>query len=299
MYDYFTDLSDNREIARTARTRFYWLGTHAPEHPTLTVPRHDHDKNFIFTYANGVDRYYLLQRAAPDIGVRAKRLQTQEAIQACFDVVFIENGEACAPAHYEALLARNLPNQVHRISGVDGRNNAYRAAAKASSTPYFFAVFAKLDLLPEFDFGFGIAPWDRRHYVFKARNPVNGLCYGHQGLILYNKEQVLANPGTALDFTMAQSYHELDVVCGTAHYNTSELAAWRCAFREVLKLCVFDAGGNAARIEQWQTGEGAFSAHSIQGARDALRYYAQHQDDPKALQRSYDWPWLEQHFKAR
>ena len=41
-----------------------------------------------------------------------------------------------------------------------------------------------------------------KHYIFDAKNPVNGLVYGHQAMIAYNKKLTLDNYGYGLDFTL-------------------------------------------------------------------------------------------------
>jgi PHD/YefM family antitoxin component YafN of YafNO toxin-antitoxin module len=102
------------------------------------------------------------------------------------DIVFLSNGEKNAEENYKHLLAvtEGLKNRVVRVDGVNGRVEAYHAAVKASETPWAFTVFAKLKVSPKFDWG-----WqpDRlqipKHYIFHAKNPVNGLEYGHQGMI--------------------------------------------------------------------------------------------------------------------
>jgi hypothetical protein len=66
----------------------------------------------------------------------------------------------------------SLDNRVVVSRGVTGRVAAYHAAAEMSTTPWFFAVFAKLEVNPIFDWS-----WqpDRlqepKHYIFHALNP--------------------------------------------------------------------------------------------------------------------------------
>jgi hypothetical protein len=95
------------------------------------------------------------------------------------DIVFIENGEPNALDNLRALslATASLDNRVVVSRGVaHGRVAAYHAAAEMSTTPWFFAVFAKLRVNPDFDWS-----WqpDRlqepKHYIFHAHNPVNGL----------------------------------------------------------------------------------------------------------------------------
>jgi len=296
MYDIFP-LTDQTDILKASRTSHYYLTNDASLiDPCFTVAEHDRLRSFIFTTENGTDAFYLLSKHHPDLGLPAKLIQTSIKKENCYDIVFLSNGEPNADAHYARLEALEAPNRLHWVKDIKGRNNAYREAARVSQTPYFFAVFAKIEIDLEFDFTFGALPFDTRHYVFYSHNPVNNLEYGHQGIILYHKEQVLRNPGTSLDFTMAQLYREIPVVSGIARYNTSALATWRTAFRECLKLCVSQDTVSKERLEKWLTGEGAFAKDSIKGAQDAIFFYEKNKDNSQALQHSYDWDWLDDYF---
>ena len=89
------------------------------------------------------------------------------------DVIFISNGESIAEANWQHL--KTVCPRARRSDGVLGREAAYKAAAKLSDTPWFYAVFAKTEVVPSFAFDY--AP-DRlqqpKHYIFHSRNPVNG-----------------------------------------------------------------------------------------------------------------------------
>ena len=214
------------------------------------------------------------------------------------DIVFIDNGEPNAEQNWMHLnyvidqLSAN--NQQHRSSGVNGRVAAYRAAAKLSTTPWFFAVFAKLKINPSFDWS-----WqpDRlqepKHYIFHALNPVNGLEYGHQAMIAYNKKLVLENTAPGLDFTLDQAHEVVPILSGTAHYNDTPWMAWRTAFRECIKLkdSLPDVE-NEYRLTQWLTRDTTEGQWSIKGAEDAVEYYNSVNGDFAELKKSYDWAWL-------
>jgi len=214
------------------------------------------------------------------------------------DIVFIDNGEPGADHNYIHLkwaAERANDIRIHRSSGVNGRAAAYKAAAELSTTPWFFAVFAKLQVNPEFNWS-----WqpDRlqepKHYIFHAHNPVNGLVYGHQAMIAYNKQLVLDNPGTGLDFTLDSAHEVVPVVSGIAHYNETPWMTWRTAFREVLKLqASLPDVENAYRIKKWRENTSSKnSIWSIRGAEDAVEYYEAVGGDFDALKKSYDWAWL-------
>jgi len=212
------------------------------------------------------------------------------------DIVFIDNGEPNAERNFAHLNSETytLENRLHRSSGVNGRVAAYQAAAELSQTPWFFAVFAKLRVSPQFSWA-----WqpDRlqepKHYIFHAFNPINGLTYGHQAMIAYNKQLVLNNPGVGLDFTLDSLHEVVPILSGTAEYADTPWMAWRTAFRECIKL-----KGNADvesqyRLNRWcANGEGTNAQWSSLGAQDAVEYYEAVGGDFAELRKSYDWAWL-------
>ena len=219
------------------------------------------------------------------------------------DIVFLSNGETGAEENYQHLLkvTEGLPNRVTRVDGVNGRVQAYHAAAQASNTPWMFTVFAKLKVSNKFDWN-----WqpDRlqipKHYVFHARNPVNGLSYGHMAMIAYNKKLTLANQGKGLDFTMDDEHEVLDINSGIANFNTDEWSTWRTAFREALKLRAEDSEISRNRLEMWLTvGMGKYNEYSTDGAQHAIEYYDEVDGDFEKLKLSYDWPWLRAYFDKK
>ena len=216
------------------------------------------------------------------------------------DVVFIENGEATAELcwqHLQRSVAGHI-NRIHRIAGVNGRDQAYRAAAEASGTAWFFAVFAKLEMVQDFDWS-----WqpdrlqEAKHYIFYARNPINGLEYGHQAMIAYNKTLVLANTGQGLDFTLNDPHAVVPIISGTAHYAATPWMAWRTAFRETIKLkhSLPDVE-NEYRLKQWLEKDITPGRWSQRGAQDAVEFYDQVQGDFAELRKSYEWEWLHSYF---
>ena len=213
------------------------------------------------------------------------------------DIVFISNGEPNADYNYNQLLSSlsGSPNRLHWLKGVNGRAAAYKSAARLSQTPWFFAVFAKLRVVKDFNW-----TWqpDRlqepKHYIFHAHNPVNGLTYGHQAMIAYNKQLVLTNPGVGLDFTLDSTHEVVPVLSGTAEYADTAWSAWRTAFREVLKLKSNKDVESAYRLTKWLTvAQGQPNGeYSRYGAEDAVEYYDSVQGDFAELKKSYDWAWL-------
>jgi hypothetical protein len=217
------------------------------------------------------------------------------------DIVFISNGEPNAKSNYLQMtmyLANEsrYTNRVHVVEGVNGRVAAYHAAARASTTPWFFAVFAKLEVNQMFDWTWQPDRMQQpKHYIFHARNPVNGLVYGHQAMIAYNRQLVLANPGIGLDFTLDSPHEVVPILSGVAHYDTSPWSSWRTAFRECIKLkASLPDVESEYRLNKWLdvTSDEADPQWSRWGAEDAVEYYNQVGGDFAALKKSYEWSWL-------
>ena len=215
------------------------------------------------------------------------------------DVIFISNGESMAEANWQHL--KTVCPRARRSDGVTGREAAYKAAAELSDTPWFYAVFAKTEVL--MDFAFDYAP-DRlqqpKHYIFHSRNPVNGLEYGAMNINLYNRQLVLDTvPG--LDFTLSAAHEVVPICASISRFNTDPWVTWRSAFREVLKLKrEVDLGADIEiqhRLRVWTTqAQGQNAEHCLQGAQDALAYYARVLGRLEDLQLSFDWAWLQEYY---
>ncbi len=221
------------------------------------------------------------------------------------DIVFISNGEPD-----EELMYHHTEYMVNRpvkwIRGVDGRVAAYQAAARASDTPWFFAVFAKLQVTGS---SFPWNDWqpdywqEPKHYIFNARNPVNGLEYGHQGMIAYNKKLVLENFNPGIDFTLSQPHESVPLLSGTAQFNQDPWTTWRTAFREVVKLKHFMATQPTLetehRLETWLTvASGDYAEWCLLGARNAVDYYTEVNGLYEKLMFSFEWAWLKKRFNT-
>jgi hypothetical protein len=229
----------------------------------------------------------------PHIDKTQRHLHDDEPL----DIVFIENGEPNALDNLRALSAvtASLDNRVTVSRGVTGRVAAYHAAAELSTTPWFFAVFAKLRVNPDFDWAWQPDRMQEpKHYIFHARNPVNGLEYGHQAMIAYNKRLVLENPGQGLDFTLDSAHEVVPILSGIAEYAHSPWMAWRTAFRECIKLQGSQDVESQYRLDKWLTVASVqpHSKWSICGAQDAVEYYDAVNGDLAELRKSYDWSWL-------
>ena len=216
------------------------------------------------------------------------------------DIIFLSNGERIADKNYQHLLeiTKDKPNRVIRIDGVNGRVASQHAAATASKTSWYFLVNGKLEVNKDFDFNWQPNIYkSRRHYIFTATNPVNGLEYGHMAIVMNNKKLTLETIVRGLDFTMDSRTEVVPANSGIARYNSSEWDTWRTAFRECVKLCNDNYPESQDRLKAWTTqGNGDFGEYSIRGAMDAIEYFYKVNGEMSKLMLSYDWAWLKDYY---
>lgn len=219
------------------------------------------------------------------------------------DVIFISNGESMAEKHWQIL--QNICPRAKRVDGVDGRDLAYKTAARLSNTDWFYAVFAKTEVLDTFKFDF-VADrlQEPKHYIFYSRNALNGLEYGSMNIDLYNKQLVLdthIEDGGMLDFTLSKKHTVVPEVASIAQFNTDPWVTWRSAFREVIKLKQeVDNGAGIEirhRLDTWcKRAEGENAEFCLAGANDALEFYHSVDADPDELQKSFHWDWIKEWY---
>lgn len=217
------------------------------------------------------------------------------------DIFFVSNGEMGEYERYHHLC--NVSKRLVKwIRGIKGREVALRRAAELSTTDWFFVFPGKLLVSSEFDFNWKPDIFlEKKHYIFYATNPVNGLQYGHMAAVAYNRDLVLDTIEYGLDFTMSKLHDIVPIVSGIAQYNCDPLIAWRTAFREAIKLQIAKVNGDeesAKRLNTWTTvGIGDNAAYSIKGAKEGLKYYQEVNGDEDKLKLSFHWEWLDKRFK--
>lgn len=215
------------------------------------------------------------------------------------DVIFISNGESMAERHWQIL--GTICPWAKRSDGVTGREAAYKAAAELSDTPWFYAVFAKTEVLPDFKFDFVPDYFQEpKHYIFHSRNALNDLEYGAMNINLYNKRLVLeTEPG--LDFTLSKKHTVVPICASISRFNTDPWITWRSAFRETMKLQLeVDQGAGPEiqhRLHVWCTyAKGENAEYCLQGAQDGVEYYKSVNGDYEALKLSFDWAWCQGYY---
>lgn len=223
------------------------------------------------------------------------------------DIVFISYDEPQADENWATLVAR-YP-KAKRVHGVDGMENALKAAAELSDTPWFYATFAKTRLHEDWDFSFVPDRWQSpKHYIFNALNASNGLCYGHMGIIMYHKQMVLESRDwmdiRGMDFTMSFPTESIPLTSVYGDFAITPYHAWRTAFREVSKLCQWQLDYPCVetdyRVHTWRThATGPNAEWVLRGANDGAEFFSENVWNHDKLKMAFRWEWLKAFYQER
>lgn len=144
---------------------------------------------------------------------------------------------------------QNMVPWAKRVDGVEGSDNAHKAAAQASDTERFILIDGDNLPYPEFfDLTLEIKP-DYKDCVFrwKAVNEINGLMYGNGGVSCWTRtfienmrthENSDGSDDTAVEFCYDDKYLAMNNVYSKTYPNGSALHAFRAGFREGVKMCL-------------------------------------------------------------
>jgi hypothetical protein len=222
------------------------------------------------------------------------------------DVIFISYDEPDADKNWK-LLKNRVPRAV-RIHGIKGMELALEAAADASTTPWYYAVFAKTELHENFDFSFVPDFMQQpKNYIFDCLNTVNQLQYGHMGIVMYNcrgVKQLNREKNFGLDYTLSFPHESIPILSCYGKFDQSPYHTWRTAFREAAKLSYFESMSHSIdgeyRLHVWQNkATGPYADWCIQGARDGVEFFNTVGQDLILLKQSFDWAWLRSYFVSK
>jgi hypothetical protein len=233
---------------------------------------------------------------------RTHRLKKDQAM----DVIFISYDEPDAEKNWAEL--KNKTPRAKRVHGVSGMELALEAAADQSSTPWYYAVFAKTKIYENFDFSFVPDYMQQpKHYIFDCLNTVNQLQYGHMGIVMYNCQGIKTlnqQKNFGLDYTLSFPHESIPVLSCYGNFDQSPYHTWRTAFREAAKLAYFESVApsvdGAYRLGVWQTrASGQYAEWCLAGARDGVEFFNTSNKELAVLKQSFEWRWLRSYFVSK
>lgn len=222
-----------------------------------------------------------------------------------FDVAFISTYEPNSKENLDRL-KKFVPWGVREISGVSGIIEAHQVAANKCMTEYFYVVDAD-NWVIDFDFSFKPSKKDRKletTFIWFSKNPCNGLVYGHGGIKLFHRKNILSQSVMPMDLTTEVS-NNVKVIgeCVTEHrFNTDPFSTWRTAFREAAKLTLKFDMDSINRLDHWVDEDQIdkkvqFSDYCVKGARSGQEFAEENFYDEQQLHRINNYEWLRKQFE--
>jgi len=229
-----------------------------------------------------------------------------DRVDKLMDVVFISYDEPDAEQNWNILAQRCA--RAKRVHGVAGMETALEAAADLSSTPWYYAVFAKTRLYEQFDFSYVPDFMQQpKNYIFDCINTVNGLQYGHMGVVMYNCQGVRElnqAKNFGLDYTLSFAHESVPIVSCYGNFNQTPYHTWRTAFRECAKLAYFESQSPTVdgeyRLNTWLSrAQGDHAEWCLKGAQDGVEFFKASDRALATLKQSFRWEWLREYFVSR
>jgi hypothetical protein len=216
-------------------------------------------------------------------------------------IYFLYNDEANRAANWQRLDSRTQ-GHAQAVKSVGTIFESHKHIADLCDHDRFYVVDGDNWIADSFNFDKIIDLKPRAVAVFRSRNPINGLVYGHGGIKLFSKDCFSIDRLTSADMTttLADHYIKVNVLASEHRFNYSAYSTWRTAFREAVKLSSGINKNNndqesQERLTMWceagsETEWGYFSIH---GARAGCAWAGQ-DFNPMAVN---DFAWLEEQFK--
>ena len=220
------------------------------------------------------------------------------------DIFFLSYTEPFADKHYELLL-EDFPH-AKRVHGIKGIYNGHKECARQAMTENFYVIDADAIREPTFDFSFE-PEWHQQDHIFvwRAKNPINGLIYGNGGVKLFPTQIVREADDWLIDFTtsVAGKFVPKLEISNINGFNYNAFGSYKSAFRECTKLASKIIHNQKdeeteTRLHIWCTvgADKPYGKEAIQGAIEGKAWGLQYRDNPEMLDKVNDFEWLEWKF---
>jgi len=216
-------------------------------------------------------------------------------------IYFLYNDETNAEENFARLQSK--AGHALAVKSIGTIFESHKHIASLCNEDRFYVVDADCWIVDSFNFDKQIELKPKSVAVFRAKNPINGLVYGHGGIKLFSKDCFSAERLDRPDMTttLADHYIKLNILASEHRFNYSAYATWRTAFREAVKL---SAGVNKnnndtetkERLTMWcEAGnETQYGYFAIQGARQGVAYANSVDADFNLVN---NFAWLDSKFK--
>jgi hypothetical protein len=169
----------------------------------------------------------------------------------------------------------------------------------------FWVVDADAEVVNEFNFDHQVLKVDQDIvFVWRSKNPVNGLEYGNGGIKLLPTKLTLEMKKDSPDITTSISgrFKAMPEISNITKFNTDPFNSWKSAFRECSKLASRIIAGQVDeetqyRLDIWCTE--TIDKYALDGAQQGREYGYTNRNDVELLRKINNFEWLEEQFRER
>lgn len=196
----------------------------------------------------------------------------------------------------------SIAPHAEAVASVGSIFESHKHIADQCTADSFYVVDADSWIVDGFSFDRNIDLTQRSVAVFRSRNPINGLVYGHGGVKLFSKDCFSVDRLDRPDMTttLADSYIKVNTLATEHRFNYSPYSTWRTAFRETVKLSTGINKNNndqesQDRLKMWCNAglEADYGFFCTAGARLGV---AHTQDSDYSAANVNDFVWLRNRF---
>lgn len=216
-------------------------------------------------------------------------------------IYFLYKDELNAEENWSQL-KKIVGSQAQSFKSIGTIFESHKAIADSCDYDKFYVVDGDCWVLDKFNFSHKVDLTPRSVAVYRSKNPINGLVYGHGGIKLFSKDCFGAERLDKPDMTtsLADAYIKVNVLASEHRFNYSPYATWRTAFRESVKLSSGINKNNndqesQDRLTMWcEAGyEAQYGYFSIVGAKQGVIFAKKHKNN---LDKVNDFEWLHDQF---
>ena len=201
--------------------------------------------------------------------------------------------------------AKSVLPTIQRLNTITSIAESHKACASRSFTDQFMVVDSDNYLL---DFSlndvYDSVKEKNKIYVFRSKNPVNDLEYGHGGVKVFQRSLFVDKD--VIDFTTSFNghVHIVKKVLSIHKFNSTPFQAWRTAVRECAKLSsgIIPNRNNSEdeyRLDIWCSKFNNFeNAEFVEsGAKFGREFGPANKDRPLILKKINDFKWLKDKYE--
>jgi len=203
------------------------------------------------------------------------------------------------------LFAKTKIADLNLFETTTGIAESHRACGKQSLTNLFMVIDSDALLVPEFKLSqvYDSIIDKNKMYIFSARNPINGLEYGHGAIKIFQKQ--FFTDKEVIDFSTSffGKIEHIKITLNIHRFNSSPFHTWRTAFRECVKLSAATINNrnkydDEYRLSVWceNANGNEFSQECLDGACAGREYGTKFKDDFDSLKKINNFEFLKEQY---